>query len=56
MAKEDKIYFLETSIKSLEGVKSKLIMNREYGKANIPEVEQTIAKLQSELSLLKMEE
>lgn len=53
MTVEDKIRFLETSIQSLEGVRSKYIMNLYYGKEDIPQVEATIAELQEELKLLK---
>ena len=53
MTVEDKIRFLEASIQSLEGVRSKYIMNLYYGKENIPQVEETIAELQEELRLLK---
>lgn len=55
MTEEDKIRFLETSITSLEGLRSKFVMNLEYGKGDIPEVEQTISELKEELQLLRAE-
>ena len=53
MSKEEKIHLLETSIRSLEGVRSKYIMNLWYGKSDISEVENTISELKEELKQLK---
>lgn len=53
MTIEDKTKFLETSIKSLEGARSKFIMNLDYGKSEIPEIEQTILELKEELKSLR---